>query len=344
MSTHTADPGRGGGRRGAPRPRMPHADRTAAGFFRTLFSAAWWREQRDRLAAVFRRRRTDAWPDPGPVRRLPDLLDLDVPDDIFVLETPALGDAYNFVVSVCCTWLVQGTASADNRKRRTQEIRRLVAEQRPIVQEQIETTVRKAARRHPPYRAAAAEQEIGEALRACKAEGDLHVRVRARVDVCEAVRNDLKVVWQRRLAEDAEGDEKKAAVELIGELQEAWRGLLLEGLNGIGEVQTARAAWIAPYALALAQDPELSAGVYLRAMIEHRVSHAEGLLTELSDLVVDQNMDPIEFAFGTDSALRALLKLLGVHIPPRNSANGDGHSAGERSSPEDGESAGDGDA
>jgi hypothetical protein len=331
VSTHIPHPGSGPDGRGpgARRSRMPRADSTAAGFIGTMFSAAWWREQRGRLAGLFRRRPAGRRPGPGPLGSLPDLLDLDVPEDTFVLETPAEGDAYNFLINIRCAWSVQGTASAENRKRRTQEIRRLVAKQRPVVREQIEATIRKAARHHAPYRAAAAEEEIGAALSACKAEGDLHVKVRARVDVCAAVREDLKTVWQHRLAEDAKGDVKKATVELIGDLQEAWRDLLLAGLNDIGEVQTAKAAWIAPYALALAQDPEQSAGAYLRAMIEHRVSHAENLLTDLSDLVVDRNIDAIEFAFGSDSALRALLSLLGVPIPLRDSANGENKTTGD---------------
>lgn len=324
MSTHNPDPDPG-----ARRARMPRADSTAAGLFGSLFSAARWRERRNRLTGLFRRRRSGPRPGPGPRSGLTDLLDLDLPEDTFVLETPARGDAYNFTVGIRCTWSVQGTAFAENKKRRTQELQRLVDKQRPVVRDQIEATVRKAARRHAPYRAAAAEEEIGEALRACKAEGDLHVRVRARVDVCDAVREDLKTVWQHRLAEDAHGDAKKANVELIGELQEAWRDLLLEGLNGIGEVQTARTAWIAPYALALAQDPEESAGLYLRTMINHRVNHAEELLTELSDLVVDRRVDAIEFAFGSDSALRALLSLLGVPIPPRGLADAESQSTGE---------------
>jgi hypothetical protein len=301
---------------GARRPRTPRADSTVAAFIGSLLSAAWWRERRSWLAGLFRRRRADARPGPGRPGGLTDLIDLDVPEDTFNLQTPALGDAYNFVVGIRCTWSVQGTASADTRKRRTQEIRRMIDKQRPVLREQIETTVRKAARNHAPYRAAAAEAEIGDALKACKAEGDLRVSVRARVDVCEAVREDLKPVWQHRLAEDAN-------VELIGELQGAWRALLLDGLKGIGEVRTARTAWIAPYALALAQDPEESAGAYLRAMIDHRVSHAEDLLKELSDLVVDKNIDAIEFAFGSDSALHALLSLLGVPIPPRGAADGE---------------------
>lgn len=303
-------------------PRTPRPDSSAAGFLSGLVSRTRWRERRGRVAGLFRKRRSGGRSTPTWHGGLQNLIDLDVPDDRFELETPALGDAYNFVVKVRCKWLVQGTAPADGRRRRTHEIRREIQEQRPFVREQIEASVRKAARHHAPYRAAAAEAEIGESLQSCRAQGDLHVKVVARVDICEAVREDLKTVWQQRLTEDAEGDSKKANVELIGELQEAWRDLLLDGLGGIGEVEKARTTWIAPYALALAQDPEESAGVYLSTMIKHRVSHAEDLLRELSDLVVNKNIDAIEFAFGSDSALRALLSLLGVPIPARSAANG----------------------
>jgi len=291
-------------------------------FIRGLSSAAWWRERRGQLTELFRRRRGGHRPGAGWPGGLPDLIDLDVPDDTFTMETPALGDAYDFMVAIRCTWSVQGTASQDGRRRRMNEIRRMIEKQRPVVRGQIEDTVRKAARKYAPYRAAEAETEIGESLRACKAEGDLRVTVRARVDVCEAVREDLKPVWQHRLAKDTN-------VDLVGALQDAWRKLLLDGLKDIGEVQTARTAWIAPYALALAQDPEENAGAYLRLMIDHRVRHAEGLLQELSGLVLDKNMDAIEFAFGSDSALHALLSLLGVPIRPRRQADGESQQAEE---------------
>jgi hypothetical protein len=295
-----------------------------------MFSAAWWRGLVGHLGSLFRDRRTEDPRAPYRPHGLPDLLDLDEPQDVFTLETPAMGEAYNFLIGVRCSWSVQGTAFPEHKKRRTQEVQRLIARHRPIIRERIEDTIRPIARGHPPYRAAEAEQAMRDELRECLSEGELQVKVRVRVDVCEPVRQDLRQVWQQRLVEDSKGDVKKASVELIGELQEAWRELLLRGLRGIGEVQVAKAGWIAPYALALAQDPEQSAGDYLRQMIEHRVRHAEDLLTDLSDLLVDQRVDAIEFAFGSDSALRALLSYLGVPVPPRNPVNGDGNRSGDR--------------
>lgn len=328
MSTPSPDPDSGPDRADPRPPRMPRASSARTGF-RALFSAAWWRGLARRLTARLRGHPDDSWPGTAQADGPADLLDHDEPSDTFTLETPALGDAFNFIASFRCVWTVQGTASAGQRRRRSQEVQRRIARQRPILHERIEDTIRPIAREYPPYRAAAAEHAILAGIRECLASGDLQVNVRAKVDVCEAVRKDLQDVWRVRLAEDAKGDLKKVSVELIGELQEAWRVLLLRGLRGIGAVQEAKASWIAPYALALAQDPEESAGLYLRRMIDHRVKHAEALLTDLSDIVANPaSLDAIEFAFESDSALRAVLSHLGVPVAPRGSAGSDHETAG----------------
>ena len=84
-----------------------------------LVSRTRWRERRGRVAGLFRKRRSGGRSTPTWHGGLQNLIDLDVPDDRFELEeTPALGDAYNFVVKVRCKWLVQGTAPADGRRRR----------------------------------------------------------------------------------------------------------------------------------------------------------------------------------------------------------------------------------
>jgi hypothetical protein len=308
---------------------MPRTGRPAAGFAWSIFSTAWWRELSDKLTDFLGSQAAGRRPDPHDPRGLPDLLGSDEPQDTFVLETPALGDAYNFRIDVRCSWCVQATAYRESRRRRAQEIHRLIDKHRPVIRERIEDTIRPLARKFPPYRAAEAESSIRTELGDCLAEGSIQVKIRVRVDVCEPVREDLQKIWRERLVEDAQGDLKKASVQLIAELQESWRDVLLSGLNGIGAVQIAKAGWIAPYALALAQDPEESAARYLRNMLEHRVSHAENLLAQLGDVVGDPTqLDALEFAFGTDSALRAVLSYLGVPVPDRDPGNGDGNRAG----------------
>ena len=127
------------------------------------------------------------------------------------------------------------------------------------------------------------------------------MKVRAWVDVSDPVREDLKKVWQQRLTVDADGDLKKAYVDLLAELQSAWQRLLLTGLEDIGAVPEAQTGWLAPYALALAQDPK-DAAAYLKGALEKRVNQTEKLLSDLGALVMDERIEEIEFAFQSDSA------------------------------------------
>jgi hypothetical protein len=255
-----------------------------------------------------------------PPLEMPDLLDVHEPSDTFTIESPAKGDAFNFLIRVRCSWCVQGTATAKEKERRTAQIRDFIETSRTITRERIEERIRPIARRFPPYRAAEAEEVLNKEISDCLRGGDVRVTVRAWVDVCDPVREDLQKVWQQRLMVDAEGDLKEVYVNLLTSLQAAWQRLLVTGMEGIGTVPEAAAGWLAPYALALAEDPKNPAQ-YLRSALDHRVSHAEKLLTDLGGLVMDDQIEAIEFAFQSDSALRAVLTYLGVPVPSRNGAN-----------------------
>jgi hypothetical protein len=258
----------------------------------------------------------------------PGLVDIDEPSETFTIESPSMGDAYNFHIRVRCSWCIQATASENEREKLIAEIRDFIAKSRGIARERIEERIRPIARKYPPYRAAEAEAELNREIVDCLNDGAVRVKVRAWVDVSEPVREDLKKVWQQRLTADADGDLKKAYVDLLTELQGAWQGLLLKGLEDIGAVPEAKTGWLAPYALALAQDPKDAAG-YLKGALEKRVKQTEKLLNDLGALVMDERIEEIEFAFQTDSALRALLTYLGVPIPSKSEEAGafgaDGH-------------------
>src|SRR5262249_36061009 len=156
-----------------------------------------------------------------------------------------------------------------------------------VTRDRIEERVRPIARTFPPYRAAEAERKLNETISDCLNDGDVRVTVRTWVDVSDPVRTDLQAVWHERLvavsASDLDSILKKAHVTMLGELQEEWRKLLVAGLVGIGAVDEANTHWLAPYALALAEDPKNAAG-YLKTALKDRVDHAEQLLAELGML------------------------------------------------------------
>lgn len=292
------------------------------------FRARWWRERWLRLKRFLRR--SDGSDMPGiPPLTMPALLDIHEPSDTFTIDSPAMGDAFNFRIRVRCSWCIQATATEEERERKIAEVRAFIEKSRVVTRERIEEKIRPIARTFPPYRAAEAEKKLNKEIVDCLNDGDVRVTVRAWVDVCDPVREDLQKVWRQRLVTDTDGDMRKAYVELMTALQEAWRGLLASGLEGIGVVPEGKRGWLDPYALALAQDPK-NAAAYLKMALEQRVKHTEELLIDLGALVVDEErMEAIDFAFQSDSALRRLLTHLGVPIPSGNgghdSSGGAGH-------------------
>jgi hypothetical protein len=290
---------------------------------------SWWRWMWARIVVAIRRQGTDENPMPEPpMLEMPSLLDIHEPSDEFTIETPALGDAFNFLVRVRCSWCVQATATAEEKERKIAQVREFIQQSSAITRDRIEERVRPIARTFPPYRAAEAEEALNKRIVDCLNDGDVRVAVRTWVDVSDPVREDLQKVWRHRLIVDAEGDLKKAHIQLLGELQEMWRQLLVAGLAGIGAVDEAKTSWLAPYALALAEDPK-NAAAYLKAVLEKRVDHAEQLLADLGVLAIDERFEAIEFAFQSESALRALLTYLGVPVPSADrAANGLGGELG----------------
>jgi hypothetical protein len=217
------------------------------------------------------------------------------------------------------------------------EVRKFIEESRPITRDRIEERVRPIARTFAPYRAAEAEKALNDTISECLNDGEVRVKVRTWVDVSEPVREDLQKVWHDRLvaesASDLDRNLKEAQMDLSGaikaahvaqlsELQEKWRDLLTAGLSGIGAVDEAKATWLAPYALKLAEDPENAAG-YLKDVLKLRVDHAEQLLADLGALALNDSVEAIEFAFQSQSALHRLLMYLGVPIPAQSEAAGD---------------------
>jgi hypothetical protein len=287
----------------------------------------WWTRTWRRFTGRFRRTWVDD-PFPPPIK-MPALLDVHEPSDQFDFETPALGDAFNFRVRVRCSWTVQATAKEEETEKKIAEVRGFIEQSRAITRDRLEERVRPIARTFPPYRAAEAEKALNETISECLNDGDVRVTVRTWVDVSDPVREDLQKVWHERLLTESaseldcdmkmaqlnlSGDLKKAHVAQLGELQEEWRRLLIAGLVGIGAVDEANATWLAPYALALAEDPN-NAASYLKTALDGRVEHAEQLLADLGTLAIDERIEAIEFAFQSQSALHRLLMYLGVPVP-----------------------------
>lgn len=248
---------------------------------------------------------------------MPTTLDVREHDEEFTLETPAMGEAFSFMIKVRCSWSVKDTVTQAEHRRMFREVQNFAEQSRLVTQARLEEPIRRIARQFPPYRAAEAEAALNKELVGFLDDGDAHVTVRVWVDVCDSVRKKLENAWTGRLEEDTAGEKQKAHVQFLRDLQQEWQQLLISGLEGIGAVPEAKASWLAPYALALAENPK-GAAEQLRKVLEARVDQTEKLLMNLSQTALDDRLDAIQFVYGSESTLRALLVYLGVPVPSEN--------------------------
>lgn len=251
---------------------------------------------------------------------MPAILEMWAHDEEFILETPAMGEAFSFMIRVRCSWSVKDNVNQEERRRVSWKVHKFIEQSHLVTHARLEERIRPIARQFPPYRAAEAEDALNKELVGYLDGADTHVTVRVWVDVCDSVRKKLENSWTSRLEADAEGEKQKARVHFLRDLQREWQQLLMAGLEGIGAVSEAKTGWLAPYALALAENPE-GAAEQLRKVLEERVGQTERLLKNLTQMALDERLDAIQFAYESESTLRSLLVYLGVPVPSANGAS-----------------------
>ncbi|MFC4534076.1 hypothetical protein [Sphaerisporangium dianthi] len=283
--------------------------------WREMFTVAWWQGLWRRITGRADRPGMEERPVPRPVV-------VEEPSQEFTILTPAKGDGFPFSVRVRCDWEVSAMADDDHMTKKTAEVRQSLTRLRGTIQERVEAAIRPIARQYPPYRPAEAERAIGPALVSCMKDGEVKGNIRVWVDVCEPVRKDLEEVWRQRLLLDAQGEHRRVLVEQLRLRRDQWQEILLQSLRGVGEITAEKATWIAPYAMALAQE-EGDATQVLRYMLKERFDESDRLFKALSDLVVDhRELEEFDFIVQSDSALRSLLHHLGVPVAPQENDGG----------------------
>ncbi|GAA3133269.1 hypothetical protein [Streptosporangium carneum] len=289
------------------------SDPGTTSWWRKPFTKAWWSAQWEGARRLLNL--GDDFPSMPPRSELSRVV-VKKSRQEFTFTTPAMGDAFPFTVRVRCDWHTDATADRKAMADRTREIEKSIKELSAEAQDMIERRVRPIGRRYPPYRAAEVEEAIGRELVNCMNDGDVKCAIRVWVDVCEPVRKDLQELWHERLLLDNYGDIREVYVEQIRTLRDRWQETLLESLRGVGDVETEKATWIAPYAMALAEDAEISGAATLEVMLQERVTETNQLFKNLSDLVIERRrLDEFDFIVQSDSALHALLRHLGVPVP-----------------------------
>ncbi|KAB2339646.1 hypothetical protein [Actinomadura rudentiformis] len=235
--------------------------------------------------------------------------------DTFDFKVPAMGDGYEFSISVPFTWCVTGRAYPEVLVGRA-------LDNRTALLERLVARVRGVSRLFPPFEAGDAEARvhlaIGEVFNgtrlafvsAAGADGDARpIEHRTVLRLDKPVRKAQREAWSRRQEETNRHELARLLALQFGERRELWHEFLQSGRND----------WLTPYAVALADNPE-SVDEIVRKMTQDRRTQAK----ELADHVVStarayDKMDAFDLMLHNDRVLRHLMELMGVPgLPPPN--------------------------
>ena len=229
---------------------------------------------------------------------------LHVWDDPVEIKTPARGDAWDFVVTVWCSWCAQ--PKTDNGLDLAAEINTT----RRMVQRRIHTVVRATARQFLPHLPAEAEDAVNERLAAvflapvhdCE---DVTVRctVQAWVAPSEEVRERQRELYQGLIEDHAKLEKTRSRVARLGEERDLW----------VPFFEKSEENWRSRHAVKLA---DVGAAEVMEIMERLREEKAEEFLETLNRVMsAQQQVNVFDLVKNSESVLRFALKQLGVHVP-----------------------------
>ncbi len=220
------------------------------------------------------------------------------------IQSPALGDAFVFEVTIHCTWLGRGH-ELDGRR-----LQREIRDRQQQVEALFQATVGAITREHRPHACAEVERRINEELSThswpVNGGAEITCRGRATVGLDPAIRDMRREAGLRSVQLDVEREATRQQVERLRDQVALWRGLLSEWTSD----PTVSDAVV----LALRPDELENIAVRPQTMVD---PERERLIAEASRwLERTQELEVEEMLFGFDSALRALMRHLGIPPPP----------------------------
>jgi len=277
-----------------------------------------WDEAVRRVRVVLRRLRGfPAEPDPEAERfSVPEQVLPYEPSDADIFFIPAKGDAFDFHIEVRLEWCARGRAVDSTRREPVGiEPRHLVHACREDVRVQVIDAVRLKARKVEPDQPAELENALrSDGICVNLNGGALRCHAHIHVSACDEIRERLRPQELKRIEQREETERHLEYVKQLTRLSHAWEEVLRHTLTQAGEIDAAKTGWLAPAALALAEHPE-NAYAHLLEALKKRQKNSEQLVDRLRDLTRQADrLDVLDFLVDSDSALRAVLKDLGV--PP----------------------------
>jgi hypothetical protein len=233
--------------------------------------------------------------------------------DSFEFDTPAVGDGYDFSVTVHFTWCVTGHAYGEVLVARAEE-------HRDSLLERTVARIRGVSRGFAAYEVGDAENKvhrvIGELftgtrlsfVSATGTDGDARpIEHRTILRLDKPVREAQRAAWSERQNAVNEHALARLLVTQFGERRQLWQEFLQEGRND----------WLTPYAVALAKDPGAVAEI-VEKMNGDRREQAKELANQVVDQAVQyEERDAFDLMLQNDRVLRHLMELIGVPgLPP----------------------------
>lgn len=235
--------------------------------------------------------------------------------DVFHFDTPSLGDAYDFRISVRCEW-ADRPSGPHGRRPRFWRRNAALTEARHDVKVRLQDQIRPIIRRIPPYRPAEAEEAVKDAIRESLETEEFICTVTVCVSPAEPVRKQLEEYWLNRMELAMHGDRSEALVEQLRTLRAKWQRFLAEGFETGDDPDRRRVAWLVPDAVTLAENSSDVAGT-VRSVMDQRKEAATRLVDDLRDDVSEHDeLDLLRFVVHHDTALRRIMDLLGLPLPP----------------------------
>lgn len=221
---------------------------------------------------------------------------------IFTLSAPCRGDSFNFEISVVGSWT--GKISLPYMLQAIEGVE-------PEYQENIEKRLRQLSREFEADSFASAEQHMNEELAPALTYemGLLSCRSRVRVGPDDELREHLRKQWSARTDYEAQHVLAKRHIEHLTELRGLWASFLQE-VDGPFAVEAIR----------LANKPSF-VGDVVSEVAERKQQNMDALREIVDKAIVDhERFDLYDFVTSYDSALRDLMRHLGMSTTSNNGA------------------------
>lgn len=230
---------------------------------------------------------------------------LHVWDEPLVINTPARGDAYDFVVTVWCTWCAQ-PKTFDPKPDLAAEINA----RRRGVERDIRNVIRATARQFLANLPHEAEEAVNKELAAaffrpihdCE-NATVKLTVQAWVGLSEELREQRREFYRKVMNRRDELEDTHIRVGTLRQQRDLWLGFLEECEEN----------WRSRHAVKI---PDGEAAKVIEDMERRREEAVDQFLKTLDKVIASQQqVNVFDLVKNSESALRVALRQLGVHVP-----------------------------